>query len=316
MENKDLKDFFRVFWQNELEEIKKNKIRVVALIIFSLAATFFMLSDEEEQQIILEDNPKIEQVEKNEKVSSSKNVITVRKDNSESEPESKEKNISVVIGANSDELYIGDPFAIEEEVEVAMKKEVTEIPATPPQLPQLPQIPDQLPPIPLQIPVLPEISSASAEDFILTGTAIGVNKNAIVKKISTIQGKTQEEEIIVEIGDYVQGRQIVDITDESLIFKDNEKPMYISGFSDLSVNLNTDEREITAVSEGLPDVLEENEILENPQFEENLTKKSNTSVENEIKVTDRIENLDILEENLNNIQAFDKKIQTNLTNEQ
>lgn len=293
MENKSLKDFIQEFWQNELEEIRKNKFRIAALVLFGLASIFFMLTDGEEEKIDVNETSQVEQIEEQEKVSSKeknsshKKVIVVKKDKSESK--SGEKNISVVIGANADDLYIRDPFASEETLDVALKKEVEKIPATPPQIPpnsqqNLPKIsvPSDLPPIPSQRPILPETSPPQpSEKYILTGTAIGANKNAIVKKVSTSQGKEHEENIIVGIGDYVQGRQIVDITGNALIFSDNQNPMYMSGFDNLSLNLS----------------VEEDKNLENlPNHEENIISDDISKLEKEIiTIEKQVSNIEITE---------------------
>lgn len=321
MEIKNLKDIIREFWQNELEEIRKNKFRIAALVLFSIAAIFFMLTDEE-KKIDLSENSQIEQVEQEEKISSEeknssdKKVIVVKKDKSESKSEGK--NISFVIGANSDDLYIRDPFASEEIIEVALKKEVEKIPATPPQIPPLPlnspqnlpkvSIPSDLPPIPSQRPILPETPPQLSEKFILTGTAIGANKNAIVKKISSTQGKEQEENIIVGVGDYVQGRQIIDITGNALIFDDNQSPMYISGFDNFSVSLSANESELS-------DIVEENKILEtSPSYEEELPINSISNLEKEmaekpVSTTEIPKNIPVeYENNQKNMLPSDEKI--------
>ena len=316
MENKDLKDFIREFWQNELEEIRKNKFRVAALVLFSLAAIFFVLTDGEEEKIDLNETSQVEQIEEQEKVSSKekkssdKKVIVVKKDKSESK--SGEKNISVVIGANADDLYIRDPFASEESFDVALKEEVETIPATPPQIPPIPSnspqnlpkvsVPSDLPPIPSQIPILPEISPPQpSEKFILTGTAIGANKNAIVKKVSTSQGKDYEENIIVGVGDYVQGRQIVDITGNALIFSDNQNPMYMSGFDDLSVNLSVEE---DTNLENLSNHDEENIISDDISKLE----KETITIEKQVSTIEIAENVPVeYETDQKNILPSDKK---------
>lgn len=309
MENKDLKDFIREFWQNELEEIRKNKFRVAALVLFSLASIFFMLTDEEDEKIDLSENSQVEQIEQEEKISSKekkssdKNVIVVKNDKSESA--SDEKNISVVIGANADDLYVRDPFASSELVEVELKKEVEKVPATPPKIPPIPSnspqnppkvsVPLDLPPIPSQRPIIPETSPTQpSEKFILTGTAIGVNKNAIVKKISSSQGKDQEESIIVGVGDYVQGRQIVDITGNALIFDDNQDPMYISGFSNPSINISVEEDRISESSSN---------------YEENLIPNNISNLEEEtIMIENQVKNVDFAE----NIPVEDESIQEDI----
>ena len=301
MEDKELKDILQAFWKNELKEIKKNKFRVIVLVLLTVTSFFFMLTDDAEEKIVLEENSQIEQVEQQEKKSSDKKIVVIKKDTGESKSDGA--NVDVVIGANSDDLYIEDPFVSEKSVEVALKKEVAEIPATPP---QLPPIPIQLPPIPDQVPILPEIPQIPqqpAEKFVLSGTAIGENKNAIVTKISSTQGKDIEENIIVGVGDYVQGRQIVDITSNSLIFDDGKDPMYLRGFENISVSLSHDENISQKISE-------ENKILENPPNEEILTQTNDITLENEIKIAEnQAEDFEIIGNSSENILPLNEKIE-------
>ena len=248
MDSEKLKDIVKKLLQNELEEIKQNRFRVLALIFFTILSIGFMFLDDEETQIALDEPVQIEQeiIESAENKKSEKKPVIIKKKHDEY----SEVKVLPVIGANSDELYISDPFALKEKSETTEendKEEVLvtqEIPVITQQIAPIPALtpitPDNLPPIPepdiallLQQdkPILPE-NKEPAEEFILTGTAIsGDNKLALVKKVSsTPNSNYHDESIIVKIGDSIQGQQITDIVDSKLILNNGENYMRISGF--------------------------------------------------------------------------------------
>ena len=161
-----------------------------------------------------------------------------------------------MLGANSDELYIGDPFQSDEEKPAKIQQKTPENVVIPQQVPiippQLSPIPDQtldLPPIPSVTPIITEVATEPVKlpekEFILTGTAINFNqKSAIVQKISTAQGKNvREENLIVSVGDSLEGHKIVDITPSSVIFDDGRKinSNYLAGDG---IFINSDENDV------------------------------------------------------------------------
>ena len=248
MDSEKLKDIIKKLLQNELEEIKQNRFRVLVLIFFTILSIGFMFIDDEETQIALDEPMQIEQeiIESAENKKSEKKPAIIKKKHDEY----SEVKVLPVIGANSDELYISDPFALKEKSETTEendKEEISvtqEMPVITQQIAPIPALtpitPDNLPPIPepdiallLQQdkPILPE-NKEPAEEFILTGTAIsGDNKLALVKKVSsTPNSNYHDESIIVKIGDSIQGQQITDIVDSKLILNNGEKYMRISGF--------------------------------------------------------------------------------------
>lgn len=264
--NDHLKQKFRDFWQNELEEIKQNKIRVFALIFSVFIAVALMFTEDDGEKI---DMGNFEKLEESTEMIPKKNsdddkklntkVISVKKAKDKID---KEKVIAV-IGANSEELYIGDPFQSSEEKPVNIEQQTLKIDDIPSQIPlippessfipvqktELPPIPDMskdLPPIPSAVP-----SPSPADEFILTGTAINSGKKAaVVKKVSINQGKgTHEENLILAVGDFLDGRQIVDITDGALIFDDGGEIRSSYFDVDISIELNEIDDENAVIPE-------------------------------------------------------------------
>jgi len=112
-----------------------------------------------------------------------------------------EKNFTAVIGANADVLFVGDPFKVEEEVE---PQQVSE---------------EILPPVVAEV-ALPEKISQPEETFTLLGTAITAEeKSALVLRTKG----SSTENIFVKTGDRLNGRQIVEIAEDSLTLEGGEK---------------------------------------------------------------------------------------------
>lgn len=182
------------FWQKELKELQENKIRFAGLCIcFILAAGLFLADDSGGEEIILTDTPPPEVVETS---NTNKNIVTVKN----SAVSTADKNIKIVLGANSDGLFISDPFKIPE-------KEKMEPP------PELPPV-IIAPPV-AQVPI-------SNEKFILRGTAIlGENKSALIQKIFGDK-KSDTENLILNIGDTLNGKRIVEIGVDAVTLEDGE----------------------------------------------------------------------------------------------
>ena len=99
----------------ELDELKQNKIRVGAIAACLVVLLIFWIADDNSggEEIILNEEPPL-----------TKDLpVKVLP------PQKNSDGVKIVLGANADALFIGDPFAVEEE----------EIPAPPPQPP--PEIP-------------------------------------------------------------------------------------------------------------------------------------------------------------------------------
>ena len=172
----------------ELDELKQNKIRVVALLACFVVLLIFWIADDssDDEEIILIEEPPV-----------TKDLpVKVL-------PQKSSDGVKIVLGASADALFIGDPFAVEEE----------EIPAPPPE--PLPTIPAAtVPIIPTQPP--PEASiKPPQEKFVLIGTAIsGANKTAMFLRGS--------ETLFLTIGEEIGGRKISDITPDFVTFEDGE----------------------------------------------------------------------------------------------
>lgn len=259
-DNDYLKQKLRDFLKDEIDEIQQHKVRFFVLF-FSLLISIALIftEDANDETIIVNDASQIEGIsndpektdDKNKDKTLNKRVISVKK----SSDKSNGATVVAVLGANSDELYVGDPFQSEEEKPAVIQQKDSKSEVIPQ---QVPIIPPQLPPVPDQIPNLPPIPSVTPqevasvpesvrlpeENFILTGTVINLDKkSAIVQKISTVQGKNvREENLIVGIGDYLEGHQIVDITAEAVIFDDGHR--INSNYLSSHVSISTSENDI------------------------------------------------------------------------
>ena len=173
---------FKEILRRELDELKQNKIRVLALVACFILLLIFWITDDTSggEEIILEEKPP---ATKDLPVK----VLPVAKN-----PD----GVKVVLGANADRLFIGDPFAVEEEIK-------------PPPTPPLPAIP--APSIVIEPPPQPP-----KENIILMGTAIsGANKTAMF-----LRGK---ETLFKTIGEEIDGRIISDITPDFVTFEDGAR---------------------------------------------------------------------------------------------
>lgn len=317
-DNDELKQKLRDFWQNELEEIRQNKIRVFALIFSAFIAVALMFSEDSGEKIDVVNSEKVEESaeitpKKNidEDKRQNKKVISVKKAENKNDGE----KIVAVIGANSEELYVGDPFQSEEEKPASVKQEVSknenipqQVPIIPPQAPKIPVQSSELPPIPDMSAELPPIPSATpvklaeninpAAEFVLTGTAINSDKKAaVVKKISTSQGKNEREEnMLLVVGDVLDGRQVVDITEDSIVFDDgnNIHSNYLN--SSILISAEPNDSEIEDVTRNYQEILLNDEDFSDTvddltpkteiEYAEELPQKNTVPEANNIEVGD------------------------------
>ncbi|MBQ7705250.1 MAG: hypothetical protein IJT73_07490 [Selenomonadaceae bacterium] len=194
-------DELKKFWQKDLKEIKENKIRFTLLGICSIfLLILFFSEDSGGEKVTVAENPA--PVENVKPVDENKKIVPVKFNSKVNE------NITAVLGANSNELYVFDPFKVP-------PKEKIEI-ETPPPLPAQPVIITP-PPVVAQEPPKPAIK------FLLRGTAIiGDKKSAILQKIVDEEKISDAENLIVEIGEILNGKKILDIAPDSLTFDDGE----------------------------------------------------------------------------------------------
>ena len=189
----ELKDKLAEWFRRDFDELKKDKVRVIATVVFLVILVAFKLTD---------DDPDVEEIDldsppltKDLPVQKLPAKVPAQK------PESLD-GVKIVLGANSEPLYVGDPFAAPPKPKPAPKVE------PPPKI--------ELPPIPSPQIQLPPQPSAPKEKIVLTGTAISAtNKTAMF-----LRDKKTE---FLTVGEEIGGRIISDITPEFVTFKDGTR---------------------------------------------------------------------------------------------
>ena len=202
-------DLIKKFWQREQEEIEKNKFRIAAMIFLAVVAIIFSASDfDKSEEIILSETPQVE--EKNSQPAEDKKISEVAEEKNSAVQKVSDENIIAVVGANSEPLFVGDPFLTSEVEEISGVEEDKKIPAAE----------NISPPTVLKSPVSQK-NSAVEETFILSGTAVSDNqRTALVRRY---KGKNFEGTIILQVGDALKGKKVVEITENNLILEDGEK---------------------------------------------------------------------------------------------
>ena len=183
-------DEFKKILSHELDEIKRDKIRIIALLVCMAVLLIFWATDDSSdgEEIALDDPPPLTK------------DLPVKQLPVTKSPD----GVTKVLGANADALFIGDPFAFEE-------KPKPSPPPTPPQ--PLPEVPE--PPVVIQPTPEPK-AEPPKEPITLTGTAISGNS----KTAMFLRGK---ETLFLTVGEEIDGRRIVDITPEFVTFADGER---------------------------------------------------------------------------------------------
>lgn len=175
-----MSDEFKKWLSRELEEIKRDKFRIIALVIFVIVAVLFWLADDMSRGEELALNEPTISAPPATKDLPVKNLPAVQ----------SVDGVTIVLGADAKPLLIADPFAGAEK-----PKPVTKTVAPPPIVLQPPEIPKP------------------QESIVLTGTAIsGENKTAMF-----LRGK---ETIFLTVGDEIDGKKISDITSDFVRFAD------------------------------------------------------------------------------------------------
>lgn len=180
-------DELKKLLSHELDELKANKISAVALGVCLAVLLIFWATDDtyDGEEISLDEPPPLTK------------DLPVKPLPVTKSPD----GVTIVLGANADALFIGDPFAFEEK------------PQPPPPPPPLPKIPE--PSVVIQ-PTPEPRAEPPKESITLTGTAIsGNNKTAMF-----LRGK---ETLFLTVGEELDGRRIVDITPEFVTFADGER---------------------------------------------------------------------------------------------
>lgn len=190
-----MSDELKKFLSRELDELKQHKVRAIALGVCLVVLLIVWTLDDGSggEEIILVDAPPVTKDLPVKPLPVTKNP----------------DGVTIVLGANADALFIGDPFAGEEKPKPQPQppQQPTPLPTIPP-----PQVVIQ-PPEPPQPP--PQVEQPK-ETLALTGTAIsGDNKTAMI-----LRGN---ETLFLTIGDVIDGRRIVDITPDFVTLDDGER---------------------------------------------------------------------------------------------
>ena len=193
--NDELKTKLMEFLRRDLGEIRRHKYRTIAMVVFIFVSLIYAWEPEGKnvEEIDLSDTPPVTKDLPVQKLPDKKIPAQI--------PETTD-GVKIVMGANSEQIFIADPFAGTEKPKP--------LPPTPPKQVELPKIPPpSQPPQPLQQP--PKVEPK--EKIILTGTAIsGDNKIAMF-----LRDKQTE---FLSVGDEIGGRIISDITPEFVTFAD------------------------------------------------------------------------------------------------
>lgn len=195
-----LKAKLQNFWQNDLKEIKESPVRFGGLLICFIAAVILFFTDDDGgEEINLSESPA--PVETVENVSGDKKIVPVKI----AATSDADKNITVVLGANSDSLYVHDPFKVPVEEKIEEPSPV-EIPTVQPVIIAPPVAQDSIKPV---------------VKIFLRGTAvIGDKKSALIQIIS--DKDSAAENLILEIGDNLDGKKIIDINQDFVTFDNGE----------------------------------------------------------------------------------------------
>ena len=187
-------DELKKILQHELDELKENKIRVVALGVCLVVVLIFWITDTGSDG---------EEINLNEPTTAvvappvTKDLPAVNPT-----PEKSFDGVTLVLGANADPIFVGDPFAGKEK------------PKPPPKVVMPPIPPIMLQPQPPKIPEQPK--PQPQEKIILTGTAIsGANKLAMFLR--------DKETLFLTIGEEIGGKKISEITPDFVTFADGER---------------------------------------------------------------------------------------------
>ena len=184
-------DKLKEILQRELDELKQNKIRAIALGVCFIVLLIVWLTDDssDDEEINLHETTTVE-------APPATKDLPVKVLPVEKSPD----GVTLVLGANADPLLIGDPFAGKEK------------PKPPPKV-----VTPPVPPIIIPPPQIPEPPKPQPQEkIVLTGTAIsGANKTAMFLR--------EKETLFRTIGEEVGGKKISDITSDFVTFEDGER---------------------------------------------------------------------------------------------
>ena len=197
-------DLIKNFLEREREEIVQHKARFGAMIVCAVFAIVFFVSDFGEEEEIISTEP-VPVEETSEPVEVEKKSAPKVQKISEVQ-KVPEGNVTTVLGANSEFLFVKDPFNIAEVEEVAEVAEVEEnIPAQTFQ----PAPQNNSPP------------PTSEEKFVLSGTAISDNQRTAL--VQHYKDKKFAGTIILQVGDTLKGKKVIAIEEDFVTLEGGEK---------------------------------------------------------------------------------------------
>ena len=196
-------DEVKNFLQAQLDEIRENKLRFGLIVTCLIVVIIIAALDTEKTEEIKLDTPKQSETVERTKNLNVENPIKISVTS---------ENVKSLIGANSDEVFIQDPFKNPAPIEKIEEPKFEEKILTP------------IEPIKPVIFEPPKIETPPEEKFILQGVAIGQESTALVTKI--IGDKT--ETLFLKIGDKVKGKAVVEIGQDFVTLEGGEKIFVIT----------------------------------------------------------------------------------------
>lgn len=180
------------FWKAQLDEIRENKLRFGLIVACLIAVIIFAAIDSESGE-------EIQLAQKNPVNVGQSDKIQVEQPTKFS---ATSENVKPLIGANSDEVFIQDPFKESAPIEKA----------TPPKFEE-----KILTPVTFEPPKIEY--KAPEEKIILQGVAIGEESTALVKKIIGDKSET----LFIKIGEKIKGKAVVEIGQDFVTLEGGEK---------------------------------------------------------------------------------------------
>jgi len=180
------------FWKAQLDEIRENKLRFGLIVACLIAVIIFAAIDSEsgEEIPLAQKNP----------------VNVGQYDNISIEQPIKisvtSESVKALIGANSDDVFIQDPFQFQAPIKKIDPPKVEE---------------KILPPVTFEPPKVEY--KAPEEKVILQGIAIGEESTALVTKIVGDKSET----LFIKVGDKVKGKAVVEIGQDFVTLEGGEK---------------------------------------------------------------------------------------------
>ena len=202
-------DLIKNFLEREREEIVQHKARFGAMIVCAFFAIVFFVSDfGEEEEIISTEPVPVEETSEPVEVEKKSAPKVQKISEVQKVPES---NVTAVLGANSEFLFVKDPFNIAEVEEVEEVAEVEEnISAENISAQTFQPAPQNNSPPP-----------TSEEKFVLSGTAISDNQRTAL--VQHYKDKKFVGTIILQVGDTLKGKKVIAIAEDFVTLEGGEK---------------------------------------------------------------------------------------------